>query len=222
MRADLDLQKEASSEVYGKHCSGCRAALDFIHFRKDSSITDGHSHLCWDCEAQPALSTEENLSMLQEKNYNAEATKKQRWDHQEELIDPEARVGRPMRHSDFFLILQKLVPNLYITQGRIIGHLAVYQTAPCPQTQWNNRDFRYLFFSEEGTMPEFSQYQVDEERDIVIRESKRGWRTVLLRLVKLGLLDEETCGKVFGRPEGPSAQRYNRELYKHRNKKQVA
>jgi hypothetical protein len=217
MRAPLDLEKDASSEIYGKECAGCHAALDFIHFRRDSSYRDGHTALCYDCEAEPKLSTGEHVARLEELNYNSEATKAQRWDHQDELLDSEARIGRPMKHSDFFAVLKRLVPNLYIVPGRIQGHLAVYQTAACPQPQWNNRDFRYLFYAEEGLMPEFSQYEVGE-RDIVKRESKRGWRTVLLRLIKMGLLTEPICNKVFGAAEGHSSERYRRELWKYRNR----
>lgn len=213
----LDPDKVKSSEVYGRQCYGCRTYLDWIHFRRDSSAKDGHAMLCSDCEAQPKLSTSEHVSRLEELNYGSEATKAQRWDHQDELLDAEARIGRPMRHSDFFLVLEKLVPNLYVVPGRIQGHLAVYQTAACSQKQWGDRDFRYLFYAEEGLMPEFSQYELGE-RDIVKRESKRGWRTILLRLIKMGLLSEDVCNRVFGSADGYASERYRRELWKYRNR----
>lgn len=216
-RASLDLAKDASPDIYGKECAGCKASLDWIHYRRDSSSRDGHAGLCYDCEAEPKLSTGEHVARLEELNYNSEATRKQRWDHQEELVNSEARIGRPMKHSDFFLIVQRLVPNLYITPGRIEGHLAVYQTAASPQSQWNNRDFRYLFYCPTGILPEFSQYEFGE-RDIPIRESQRGWRTVLLRLIKMGLLREEICNQVFGAAEGHASERYRRELWKYRNR----
>lgn len=218
MRAPLDLEKDASPEIYGKECAGCRAALDFIHYRRDSSMRDGHAALCYDCEAEPKLSTGEHVARLEELNFNSEGTRAQRWAHQDELVNSEARVGRPMRHNDLFTVLHRLVPNLYVTPGRINGHLAVYQTAACPQPQWQDRDFRYLFYCPEGTLPEFSQYEFDEKLDIAKRESMRGWRTILLRLIRIGLLSEDVCNKVFGRPEGPSSTRWHRELWQYRNR----
>jgi hypothetical protein len=216
-RADLDLRKKLSPEIYGKQCQGCFADLDWIHYRKDASMRDGHSMLCFDCEASPQLSTSEHTARLRENNLNSEAVKRQRWEGQDELKDDRSRVGRPMRHTDFLSVVQKLVPNLYITDGRIQGHLAVFRTYPGPQSHLDGRDFCYLFFMETGVLNEFSSYQFDPITDVPIKESKRGWRTILLRLIKAGLLTEDTCNKVFGRPEGLPANRWHAELQKYRN-----
>lgn len=218
-RADLDLGKATSSDIFGRRCGGCQCDLDWIHYRRDSSQRDGHAVLCFDCEQAPKLSTVEHTANLFERNYNSEAVKKQRWNDQEEVRNPESRIGRPMLHSDFLLVLQKLVPSLFVTDGNIVGHLAIYQTAACKQKAWDDRDFRYLFYMPTGILPEFSVYEFsDDGMDVPIRESQRGWRTVLLRLIKSRLLDESTCNAVFGRPEGPSANRWHRELKNFRSK----
>jgi hypothetical protein len=209
-----------SPDLLGHECDSCLRILSFKHFRKDSSRKDGHCGQCMECESQPLMSLNEHMARLKERNFNSEGTKRQRWDDQEELKDDESRRGRPMRHSDFFAVLQKLVPNLYVTDGRIQGHLAVFRTYPSPQLRLEGRDFEYLFYCPTGILPEFSQYQFDEKMDVPIRESQRGWRTVLLRLIKAGLLSEETCEKVFGRAtECVASNRWFRELQKHRSRK---
>jgi hypothetical protein len=215
----LDLAKAASPEIYGKTCAGCQSDLDWIHFTKDSSSRDGHKALCHSCEAVPRMSTAEHTAALKEKNLNSEVYRRQRWEGQEELKDDASRIGRPMFHTDFFHIVQKLLPcTLYIMPGRIKGHLAVFRTYPGPQTKLEGRDFEYMFFAEEGLTPEFSTYEFDRVTDVPVRETKRGWRTVLLRLIKAGLLSEEVCNKVFGRPEGTPANRWHMELKKYRSR----
>jgi hypothetical protein len=214
---DLDLAKKTSPEIYGRTCAGCKCDLDWVHFRRDSSQRDGRATLCYECESVPRLSTEEHTARLREQNLSSEVYKRQRWEGQDELKDDASRIGRPMRHADFLSVLQKLVPNLYVTEGRIQGHLAVFRTYPGPQSHLEGRDFSYLFYMDEGILPEFSQYIFDPVTDVPIKESKRGWRTVLLRLVKAGLLTEDVCNKVFGRPEGMPANRWHRELQKSRN-----
>jgi len=164
------------------------------------------------------MSTAEHTAALREKNLNSEVYRKQRWEDQDELKDDESRVGRPMKHTDLLSVVKHLVPSLYVMPGRIRGHLAVFRTFPGPQSRLDGRDFEYLFYMEEGIAPEFSQYSFDPVTDVPIREEKRGWRTVLLRLIKAGLLSEDTCNKVFGRPEGTPANRWHMELKKYRSR----
>lgn len=218
MERTLDLAKAASPEVYGKQCASCQNDLDWCWFRRDSSSRDGRAGQCTDCEAQPSLSIAEHTHLQRERNHNSEAVRKQRWFDQEDLKNEASRLGRQMSHTDFLSVIRKLVPNLYVTEGRIINHLAVFQTAPGPQAAWEGRDFKYLFYMDTGKLPEFSIYDFDNVRDIIIREKIRGWRTVLLRLLKANLLDETTINRVFGRAEGKPANRYNRELQLFRNR----
>lgn len=218
MEKQLDLAKANSPEIFGKACVGCMCDLDWSWFRRDSSSRDGRAALCTDCESQPSLSVAEHTYQQRERNMNSDALKKQRWFDQEELKDEASRLGRQMKSADFLAVVQRLVPNLYITDGRIVGHLAVFQTAAFPQTAWEGRTFKYLFYSDTGLLPEFSIYEFDLVRNVIIREKKRGWRTVLLRLVKANLLEESKVNQVFGRAEGSPANRYNRELQKYRNR----
>jgi hypothetical protein len=164
------------------------------------------------------MSTAEHTARLRELNYYSEAVKAQRWQNQEEYENTVARIGKAMHHADLLSKVRRLVPCLYLTDGRIEGDIAIYQTYPCPQPELNGRSFRYLFYCPTGLLPEFSQYEFDH-RDVPIKETKRGWRTILLRLIKSNLLTEEKCDEAFGRAVGPASSVWYRELYKHRNRK---
>jgi hypothetical protein len=211
----LDLRKKTSPEIYGRECAGCKCDFDWIHYRKDSSQRDGYAPLCYSCENSPKLSTREHVSRVRERNFNAASSQRARF--QDDYKNDEARIGRQMHHSALIEVLRKLVPSLYITEGRIEGDLAVFLTYPCPQPELDGRDFRYLFYIPTGLLPEYSLWEFDKIKDIRIRESRRGWRTPLLRLIKTGLLTEEACNKVFGVPTGEASTVWHRELFEFRN-----
>lgn len=212
----LDREVVESSDLLGKECLTCGKILAYKFFPRDSSYRDGRRDQCTECAGAPRLSTAEHVARLKELNYNA--TKKQRWANQEDYENDVARIGTPLHHSDLLRKIRKLVPSLYIMDGRIVGDLAVFQTYPCPQPDLGGRDFRYLFYIPTGVLPEFSQYEFDA-RDVPIRESKRGWRTVLLRLIKLGLLSAERCDQEFGAARGEASTVWYRQLYAFRNRK---
>jgi hypothetical protein len=160
----------------------------------------------------------EQVARLRESNYNSEAVRAQRWPFQDEYVDDAARVGRGMQSSDFINILRKLVPSLYFTDGNVIGDIAVYQVSDSPRPDWDGKTYRYLWFIPKGFLPEYSQYQFDTVRDVPIREKQRGWRTPLLRLIESGLLSEEDCNEVFGKPTGPASSVWYRNLHNFRNR----
>lgn len=203
-----------------KECIGCMKSLPAAVFQKDASYRDGHRDLCSICEASPRMSTAEHTARLREMNFNSHAVKKQRWAYQDDYRDDEARDINHMHHSELIHRLKKLIPDLYVTEGRLIGDLAFFRTFPCPQPDLNNRDFQYLFYCPEGNMPEYSTYLFDD-RDIPQREEKRGWRTILLRLIFCGLLTEEACNQEFGAPSGPASVVWRRELWQFRNKQKA-
>jgi hypothetical protein len=211
----LDLRKKMSPEVYGRECAGCHRDLDWVHYRKESSQSDGRTSLCHECENAPRMSVSEHTAHTREKNFSAAASQRAR--HQDDYKNDEARRGRQMMHSDFLFVLKRLVPDLYITEGRIEGDLAIFRTYAGPQTKLEGRDFEYLFYIPTGLLPEFSIWEFDTVRDIRVKEKQRGWRTILLRLIKLGLLTEDTCNKVYGRPDGQASTVWYRELFEYRN-----
>lgn len=215
----VDRKVVESPDLLGKECIGCYRILDYRFFDHDHSSRDGRKDLCVSCANAPKLSTNEHTARIREMNYNSDAVRAQRWENQEEYKNSAARIGKAIHHSDFIRVIKHLVPDLYITDGRVEGDLAVFRVYGRPQPQLNGRTFEYLFYCPTGVLPEFSIYEFDEVRDIPVRELKRGWRTVLLRLIKSGLVSEETVNKVFGRAEGPAATIYNQKLQAFRNNK---
>jgi hypothetical protein len=207
-----------SCDHLGKECISCHKVLAYNFFKRDASFRDGRRDQCQGCEAAPRLSTAEHTARLREMNYYSHAVKKQRWDHQEEYQNTFARFGTPMHHSDLLRRIKKLVPSLYVVDGRIVGDLALYRTYDQPQPDLEGRTFRYLFYIPTGLLPEFSIYEFDE-RDIPVRETLRGWRTVLLRLIKSGLLTEAASDLEFGKATGEASTVWYRQLFEYRNRK---
>lgn len=206
-----------SNELLGKECIGCVRILPYAFFDRDSTYRDGRRDLCTTCQRAPRLSTEEHTARLRETNNSSEAVKRQRWDHQDDYRDDRSRVGRVVASGDFLAKIKQMVPQLYITDGRIIGDVAIFRTYPCPQPHLDGRDFEYLFYCPTGLLTEYSLYEFETARDIPVREKLRGWRTVLLRLIRSGLLTEEQCDREFGRALGPASAVWYRRLYEYRN-----
>lgn len=149
----LDREVVESSNLLGKECCCCGKILAYSFFQRDSSYRDGRRDQCTECARAPRLSTLEHTARLRELNYSSHAVKKQRWSNQEDYENTVARLGAPMHHTDLLLKIRKWVPNIYVTEGRIIGDLAVFQTYPCPQPDLEGRDFRYLFLHPHGAPP---------------------------------------------------------------------
>jgi len=207
-----------SNELLGKECIGCLRILPYAFFNRDSSYRDGRKDLCTTCASAPRLSTEEHTARLRERNYNSEAVRRQRWANQDDYRDDRARVGRAMQSGNFLGRVRKLVPCLHYTDGRIENCVAIFRTYPCPQPQLDGRDFEYLFYCPSGALPEYSIYEFDA-RDIPVRERIRGGRTVLLRLIRTGLLTEAQSDREFGRADGPASTVWYRRLWEYRNNK---
>lgn len=207
-----------STDLLGKECIGCMKILAYEFFDRDSTYRDGRKDLCTICSSAPRLSTEEHTARLRETNNNSAAVKAQRWAHQEDYRDDRARVGRVIPSGEFLEHIRRLVPELYITDGRIVGDVAIFRTYPQPQERLGGQDFEYLFYCPTGLLTEYSLYEFDEARDVAVREKLRGWRTVLLRLIRCGLLSQGTCDKEFGPALGPASSVWYRSLYQYRNK----
>lgn len=213
----LDSEVAFSKDLIGKECCTCLRIFPYINFKKDSSYRDGHVDQCDVCRTAPRMSTAEHTARLKEQNYSSEAVKKQRFVNQEDYEDDLARQGKWMHSGELILRIKKLVPDLVVRDGNFIGDLAVFMTYPCSQPDLDGRDFKYLFYIPIGWMPEASLIEFDD-RDVPVREKKRGWRTPLLRLIKAGFLTEEDCEAEFGKPTPGADAVWNRELWQYRNR----
>src|SRR5579875_273403 len=210
---------QTNTKVVWKECLSCGKIKPYGQFRRDSSYREGLRDQCYECEMVPRLSTSEHIARLTELNYYDERTKAQRWKHQLDYMDDGPRWVNHLHHSEFLYRLKKMLPSeLYITDGRIIGDLAVYRVYGQPQPRLDGKTFEYLWYIPTGYMPEFSVYEFDPIRDIPIKERVRGWRTPLLRLIKARITTEEKVNKYFGRvTDGPGSVVYRRSLFVFRN-----
>lgn len=217
-RNQVNRQVVESPELLGKECRGCARILEYSFFERDHSYRDGRRDLCVSCASVPRLSVEEHTLRLREKNLRSEALKRQRPAHQEDYKNEEARRGRLLHHSELLCRLQRLVPDLYVMDGNIVGDLAVFRVYPGPQKRLGERDFEYLFYMPTGWLTEFDLNEFDN-RDVLVRAKQRGWRTVLLRLIRTGMLTHEQCDREFGQALGPASTLWYRTLWEWRNHK---
>lgn len=224
-------QKDDS--IKWKQCITCRSVKDPKRFRADSSQQDGRVQRCLDCEAVPKLSMEENYYKRYEDNYFSAATKSQRWKNTTDYLNDEARLtGRWMHWADFVQLLQRACPDLFIMEGGLHNHLAVYEVhdrlvfdSETVGGMWRSDPLgcRYSFNSKYVCgipmvkMPEYSTYVIDD-RDIIHKQKQKGWRTPLLQVILKGYLPEQKAIKIFGEPRGEASVVYRRTLYEWRNR----
>lgn len=216
----INYEAGADSNLRGMECVGCRRLLEYKFFDRNSSYKSGYDPMCPLCKSSPRLSIAEHTSRLREMNYSSEATKRQRHPDQAELRKP--RRGKSMSTSEFLTKLHKAYPGLFITEGGIAGDVALYATSGWLRHDWNDRDFKYIgyvtlpkFYGDD--LPEYSEYEFDS-RDIMLRVSKIGWRSVLIRFIENDIIPEEKINEVFGRPLGDLHNSWFKALQTRRNK----
>jgi hypothetical protein len=121
---------------------------------------------------------------------------------------------------DCSLFLQKLhhlYTALYITQGGILGDIALYATSGTAKPEWGGNTFAYAGYATLGVMPEFSKYEFDRARDIMLRASHIGWRSILLRFIEKKILTEAQVLAEFGPPSGGENSIWYKKLRQYRN-----
>jgi hypothetical protein len=213
----IDYEAGASDDLQGMECCSCFRLLRYKFFPKNPAYKSGYDPQCWKCKETSVASMEEHAARLREENMNSEGTRRQRHPDQEEFR--KNRVGRPMDCSVFLGKLLHLYPGLYVTQGGIKGDLALYATSGVNKPEWGGQSFKYIGYVTPGTMPEYSSYEFNEERDILLRVKDIGWRSVLLRFVENNILSEAQCNQEFGPPSGGVNSLWYKKLYQRRNSK---
>lgn len=212
----IDYEAGASNDLMGQECQSCMRLLTYKFFQRDSSRTSGHSPQCTKCAQAPRMSMAEHTARLREENFNSHGTQRQRHEDQDEMHRD--RRGRTLDASLFLQKLLHICPNLYVTSGGIVGDLALYVTSGIPRKEWEDRAFKYMGYVTLGTMPEFSKYEFDEARDVVIRATEMGWRSVLIRFIENNILTEQQCLSEFGQPSSGIRAIWDKHLQNHRTK----
>jgi len=112
---------------------------------------------------------------------------------------------------------------LYVTPGGVtvngaIVDIALYATSGVNRPEWSGNSFKYMGYVTLGTLPEYSEYEFNE-RDVLIRATQIGWRSVLIRFVENNILTEEQCNQEFGLPSGGANSLWYKKLQQHRSSK---
>ena len=168
----------------------------------------------------------------------------------EELADAKARMGRPMHHSEFIRTLRTIIPSLIVTDGRVRGTLSLFMVRSTPVKEVpdykgpEKTNFScpvYIGWIHSGEMPEYEIDLIDGFQCAI--GQKRGWRTILLRLIarwnkklelngepaldiwgspirlsRASIITEEQAHAAFGEPtNGITASNYRQQLFAFRN-----
>lgn len=139
---------------------------------------------------------------------------------QDELNDAERSGGPQMPYTEVIRRLRKANREILFRDGSE-GNIAVfiprrrgdedYGDWDSAAPDWYN-DHHYVTGFPKGPIPEFSHITTDE-RGRPHREV-RGWRTVLMALIKAGGLTYQQAVKHFGEAEGRRSWRWHKELRK--------
>ena len=140
---------------------------------------------------------------------NIDAGRKYRFRFQDDYDETKWTKGTVLWMGDFLCKLQTIRPDFFFAEysymglrglGCVVNGQPEYTGTAC----------------HEGQMPEWSLLKIDA-RGLPVRERYRGWRTVLLNLIKRGYITVEQSNSAFGEPIGPRAKPWLRGLYEIRN-----
>lgn len=152
------------------------------------------------------LDPKESLAKIKEENIALRA--KDKLPGQAQLQDVQAALGTPMGYQELILRLKRLVPELVIQDGGVKNAVAV-------RIFRDNGDgegprLTYLTGFYKTILSEYSTVTVDEH-GVALSET-RGWRTVLLALIKQNVVSYRRVVKVFGNAMGQRSNRWDEQL----------
>lgn len=132
---------------------------------------------------------------------------------EDRLGDEKQRRGELMFCLDFAEKLNTILPA-YLSGKVINGLSGLYVFMP----DVKGGHWHYVCGVQASMMNEYSVVWFDSH-GLPLNEKKRGWRTVLLRLITGGFISEEDADRVFGPPfSGPISRRHREQLYYFRNR----
>lgn len=128
-------------------------------------------------------------SLAQKKELTHKALKPYKLEDHDELKKAEVRFAHGMFHNEFISRVEKATGRKIWAEDSyrdksVVGFYTI-----------KNGEKTYICSFEKGYMPEFSIIQVDD-RDMPIKE-RRGWRTVLTRLLQTGSIKMYQINNAF-------------------------
>lgn len=151
------------------------------------------------------LDPKENLAKLKEENLKLSG--RSRIADQSLLENKDMAVGSPMQWQDLVHLLKKMNSSLIIEDGGVRNALAVRFPGHLEDGTYGKR---YITGFYKEVLPEFSCIKSDE-RGRPTREC-RGWRTVLVPLIKQHIISYKDAVDVFGTPNGQRSGRWHQLL----------
>ncbi len=153
--------------------------------------------------------------VIKQRELSTDSVKEYRFFRQEEdrLSDEKQRQGELMFCLDFVEKLNTIIPA-YLSSKIIGGLSGLYVFVP----DVKGGHWKYVCGVQASVMNEYSVVRFDTH-NLPVSEKKRGWRTVLLRLIVGSFISEEDAHRVFGEPfSGPISRRYREQLFYFRNR----
>jgi len=147
-----------------------------------------------------ALDAKENLIKLTEENQKE--TDKFRIYGQDMLEDQDMARGEPMAYQELILRLKKMCPSLVIGDGGYPGAIQVRVPA------WVEDEYttKYVTGFMKEVLPEYSWITVDDKG--LPKREHRGWATVLIALIRQGIVSYDKALQHFKEPTGQRAVRW--------------
>jgi hypothetical protein len=203
----------ATERCYCNKCGDWKPEKDFSLFARAQHKAEDENCVCLECADKLFRNrlgrSEINAFIKEDRDRLLQKTRNPEF----EEMTGERRLGQVMHSNDFIAKLKRAVPNIAVFRGNIEGDLSLCRV------YGDTRDF--VAYTNTGYLPEFSIVEFNQDRQPI--HERRGWRTVLLRIIKFGLLTEQQAEKEFGRPSSPQEARFwDRQLYWLRNDRIVA
>jgi hypothetical protein len=196
----------AGDRLYCNWCLKFRPESDFSMQARAQARAGDDRAACQPCVDRLYYSaigrSEMDSYLAEDKNRRLD---KYRIPDQEDRKASRGRWGRAMQSSELILKIARIAPSVFPMDGRIEGDISLIRRRPSGYVD-------YIAYTNSGLLPEYSIVVVNED-NLPLHEL-RGWRTVLLRLIKAGVVTEEQVNKEFGLPSDGEISRFWREELK--------
>lgn len=198
----------AGERLYCNFCGNWRPEQDFSLVARAQAKAEDENASCLECVEKAyraRLGRSEIKDFVKE---DRERLLKRTRNLEFEQMTGEKRLGRVMHSNEFLARLKKILPNVVVGPGAVNDDLSIYRVF--------GEQVDFVCYTNQGYLPEFSIVEFNKDKQPI--HERRGWRTVLLRIIKFGLLTEKQVEKEFGRPSSPQEARFwERQLYWLRN-----
>jgi hypothetical protein len=143
---------------------------------------------------------------------------------QAELEDEERSSGPRLQFTEIISRVRREAPQLKVMDG-IAGYVALYFPRNRQEMSEDERDpardaffyhHKYVGGMPKCELPEYGHILLDTSF-LPTKEALRGWRTVLIGLVKAGVLSYKAAVRQFGEATGQRSSRWFEALQKYKN-----